>query len=451
MKKWKATVLLVIVLVLTAVFTFLAFASFEVGVKDFNGFLGAIQTDYDLSGGRAYTLTLAKDNEEDVKDVGEVINTLNDRLLQLGYNDFRIVANKNVDKDVTDYDLRIEIRGGTDLYGNEDTSSLTSDINVAAAYGNIIVYGGTSANPTEEILTAGDPIANAEYAGATSDGDSTYYQVAITFSDYGYKELMKLINDNSEYYVQINLGETVLLSGSSALSANYFNGKTLSITSPSETSAKQFALQIRTGGLAYKYEVGSSEKIVSVLGKDAAKKCVIAVAEIALVLAVAMFLINKGYGLVNLCTSVVAMDGILFFLMAVPGIKMSIGGFIAVVLTWLLIAVGYVFVSLRIKEEIARGKTIKSAVKAAYNRALAPILGGSLIIIAAALLVMAFSTGAVYNFAVVLAIGTVVAAVSTLAIARMFDALILALIDNKEKFLGVKRGENAENEIAEEK
>ena len=451
MKKWKATVLLTIVLVLTAILTFLAFASFSVGVKDFNGFLGAIHTDYDLSGGRAYTLTLAQDNEEEVENVSEVIETLKGRLSLLGYNDYKVVATKNVDDDVKDYDIRIEIKAGYNEYGEEDLTALNSDIAVAAAYGEVVFYGGTSANPTEKILTDGDPVADAAYLGAASDGSSTYHQVSITFTDYGYNEIMKLLKDNSEYYVQINLGETVLLSGSSALNANYFNGKSLAITSPSETSAKQFALQIKTGGLAYKYEVGAGVKVVSPYGEETVKKCVIAMAELVLLIVIVMFIINKGYGLTHLFTAILSLDVFLFLLIAVPGIKMNIGGVIGFALAWILAAAGYILTSLRIKEEVAHGKTLKSAVKTAYNKTIAPLVGGYLAVIAAALILLAFASGAVYNFAIVLAIGTVVAAASALLFARMFGALLLPIAGYKERFLGLKRAESAEDDVTEGK
>ena len=97
MKKSKAIVLLTITLVITAILTFLAFARFPVGTKNFNGFLGAIQTDYDLSGGTAYTLTLSRENINDVEDVDDVIDTLKYRLDFLGYENYSVKAVKDVE------------------------------------------------------------------------------------------------------------------------------------------------------------------------------------------------------------------------------------------------------------------------------------------------------------------------------------------------------------------
>lgn len=449
MKKWKATVLLTIVLVITAVLTFIAFANFPVGTKNFNGFLGAIQTDYDLSGGTAYTLTLAKDNEEDVDDINEVLKTLDYRLALLGYKDYSVKAIKNVDNDVKDYDVRIEARGTANQYGEADVSTLAADIAVVAAYGDVIIYGGTEASPTTEILTEGKAIADARYVGAYTGESSTVYQVAITFTDYGYNELMKLMTENSTYYVQINLGENVLLSGSSAISANYFSGKTLVITSPTEANAKQFALQIKTGGLAYKYEISDGEEISSVFGSKIALKCVLGLAGLIVAIAVVMFIFDKGYGLVSCLTSLLSLDIYLFLLIAIPGLKIGIGGVIGFALATVVAAIGYYVTSARIKEEFARGKTLKSAVKTGFNRSIAPIAGGMGISVVAAVILMAFTSGAAYNFAVIYAIGAAVAIAANLLFARMFSALILALNGYKEKFLGLSRAEGVK-EVSEE-
>ena len=77
MGKGKSITLLTIVSVLMAFVLVMTFARFPVGgVKYYNSLLGAVELDYDLEGGIAYTLTLSKDNEEEVDDVNSVINTL---------------------------------------------------------------------------------------------------------------------------------------------------------------------------------------------------------------------------------------------------------------------------------------------------------------------------------------------------------------------------------------
>ena len=449
MKKWKATTLLTIVLVITAILTVVSFARFPVGTKDFNGFLGAIETEYDLSGGTAYTLTLDKDNTEDVEDVKEVIDTLKTRLNLLGYENYSVKAIKDVDEAVKDYDIRIEARGKVNKYGEIDKSALAQDIAVVAAYGELKFFGGTSESPTEEILTDDKVIADANYGGTQTDGSTTYYLINITFTDYGYSGIKKLMGDGT-YYLRIDVGENSLTGTKGlSISASTFT-KTYSLTTTAgESSARQFALQIKSGGLAYKYEVSDGEDISSPIGRNLETKSVIAISALIVAIIVAMFVLDKKYGVVSLLSAVLFTDIYLFLLIAIPGIKVSIGGVIAFALAAVLLADGFMITSKRIKEEFARGKTVKSAVKSGFNRALLPIAATSAIVTLSSLILFGFASGALKNFAIVFAVGAALSAAINLLISRMFANLILAIVKYNQSFLGLKRAEGNAEEAGE--
>ena len=66
------------------------------------------------------------------------------------------------------------------------------------------------------------------------------------------------------------LGDTELLGGGSAISSDYFQNKTLGITTSTEASARQAALQIKSGGLAYKYEVSEGVSVTAPMGDKVA-------------------------------------------------------------------------------------------------------------------------------------------------------------------------------------
>ena len=446
MKKWKTKVLLTVVLVLTAILTVLSFARFPVGTKDFNGFLGAIETDYDISGGTAYTLKLAKENTEDVKDVEEVIDTLKTRLDLLGYENYSVKAVKDVDDDVKDYDIVILARGDVNRYGEVDSVTLSQDIQVAAAYGELKFFGGAEESPTEEILKDGDVVADAYYGGSTSYESETYYQINIVFSDYGYEEIKNLMGENS-YYLNIKVGDTSLTGDKGLeISPSTFNKEYQLTTTSGEAMARQFALQIKTGGLAYNYEVDSGVVYESAFGKNADVKCVIALSALMVAIIVAMFILNKKFGLIFCLSAILFVDLYLFLLIAIPGIKVSLGGVLGFALAELLLADGFVITTNRIKEEFAHGKTVKSAVKTGFARSLKPILGVAGIAVASALILFALSFGAIKNFAFVFAVGAFLAAATSTLFTRMFAKLILTLAEYKEDFLGFKRDDVNEQE-----
>lgn len=444
MSKGKSITLLSIISVLLAIVMVLTFAQFRLdkeGIKSYASLFGAIQLDYDLEGGTAYTLTLAEDNDEEVTDIQSVIDTLSYRMDQLGYGAYSIKAVKSTDKDVLDYDIRIEAR---------NSDSLASDIAVVSAYGTLHFYGGTSANPTDEILTDVDVIKNATYNGATTgaDGQSTIYSVTLEFTDNAYDALIELIETaESSYYLEIKLGDTVLLSGSSAISASYFQNKNLVVTSSSESSARQMALQMKSGGLAYKYDVSEGVEVTSPYGDKVALKCLVAILALVVLTIILMFIAYRGFGLVTALSMLVYILGEGWLLIGVPGIVLSMGGVIGIVVATVVFALSMAILASRVKDEFVNSKkTAKASIKKAFAQAIVPTVGVSVVSSIVAICLLAFTNGIIKNFAITFGIGVAVSLFCALVITRMFNVLIFAIAKNKEKFIGFKKQVKAEEE-----
>lgn len=440
MKKGKSITLLTVLTLIIAFLTVMTFARFPMGTKNFNSVLGAIQTDYDISGGTAYTLTTTKDNVNVIEDedVDELVDTLKYRMNALGYQTYSVKAFKVAD----DYEIRIEAKGDINDYGEENTSALAQDVAVVAAFGELEFYGGTESSPSGEdkrILKDVDVIKSAKYAGAYTSDDTTYYQVSIEFTSEGYDELIDLIQSNSSYYVSIMLGETKLLNGSSAISESYFSNRTLGITTTSESGAKQAALQISSGGLKYEFEISEGVTVSAPLGKNAALWSVIAVAAALLVGIIALTVLYKGYGVIAAYTSWTFMLLYLLMLIAVPGIKVSLGGVIGVIAATVLTLDGLMITAKRIKEEADNGKMIKAAVKAGFRRSFKPIINSAVVsaIISGAVLI--FAKGSFACFGITFGIGAIVSVISTLVLSRMYTSLVLSANGYKYGFLGLKR------------
>lgn len=443
MKKGKSITLLTIVCVLMALLIAMTFATFSVGVKNYNGVIGAIELDYDLKGGTAYTLTLAKDNVEEVEDIDEVIKTLEKRMNALGYQTYSVTAVKSTDEAVKDYDIRIEAKASTNKYGEPDTTALTQDINVVAAYGELKFYGGTSSNPTEEILKDKAVIKNAKYAGIDAGSGSAYYRIEITFTDYAAKTLKTKMNEGT-FYLKVTLGDTTLMN--SELSSNSFSGSTLSMwldgsQGATESDARRNTLQISSGGLAYKYDVSDGVDVSAPYGENAALISAVAIYAVAILIVVAFFVLGKGYGFISGLTLILFLLIEALMLIAVPGVKLSLGGVFGIILSTILTADGLMIIYRRITEEFKNGKMTKTAVKNGFRRSTFPILGACVAAAAVALCLFLLTTGTVKGFAITFGIGAVVSYISTMLFARMFASLILPITGYGEKFLNLKREE----------
>ena len=128
-------------------------------------------------------------------------------------------------------------------------------------------------------------------------------------------------------------------------------------------------------------------------------------------------------------------------LIAVPGIKLGLGGVVGIIFATVLALDGFIITAKRISEEAKLGKTVKASVKNGFKRSLVPVINSGVISAIVSLALFSLTKGAVNNFAITFGIGTVIAVISVLAFARMFTSLILDVVKNKEAFLGINKVE----------
>ncbi len=447
MKKGKSISLLAIIGLIIAAFLVLTFLTFPVGVNNFN-VLGAIEKGHDVDGGYAFTYTLAKNNVEEVDDVNDVLETIEKRLNALGYTSYSIKAIKNAS--LTDYDIRIELGTKTNKYGNRDYDIVNADVTAAMQYGSLKFYGGTESNPEAEIFADIDnPVKSVTYGGYSAANG--LYLVNIEFSSEAWDELSTAMGAN-QYYLKLTLGEEVLtpFDGSQAVSSANFVGRGITIQSGSEEGARQQVLRMSYGGLAVEYEkvsVASSIEVGSPIGAGMANvyvACGIAGAAIIAFAVIALFVANKGYGFIALYTLLAYAVIYLAMILAVPGITVSFGAIVGILLATVLTVDGLIVIVKRVKEEFENGKMLKPAVKTAFARALKPILNTAAISLIVAALLLIFAKTVAFDFAVVFAIGTAISAFSTLLLTKMFTGLFLGASEYKPCFLNLKREESAE-------
>lgn len=440
MKKGKSIALLTTVCIVLIAALVMTFVRFSVGIYDYNSVLGAISFDYEVEGGVAYTLTFSDENDEEVEDIDSVLKTIKSRLNELGYQNSQVKAVKSTDSQIVDHDIRIETKY---------TSTLEADINTVAAYGTVKFYGGTEENPTTEILSEKKAIADARYLGASRTYDNemneiSVYGMSIHFTDYGYDELVKLLDEakGSEenattFYFKIVLDENTLYSGS--LEKDAIANKTFMLSTKSEQSAKQFVLQMKTGGLAYRYDVSSGEQITGLFGENTKLYSLISLAVIIVAAVAVASVMYKGYGAITALSLLAFMVIELAMLIAVPGITVSFAGILGVLLATVFAVDGIFTFARRFSEEFATGKTVKAGLKIGFKRSFRPILNSNVIAGVIALALIIFTNGLVQNFAITFGIGVVVSFISSVLIAPMFTFLILPLLKNSEKFFNLKR------------
>ncbi len=198
---------------------------------------------------------------------------------------------------------------------------------------------------------------------------------------------------------------------------------TSSPTGLPEEEARELEIVLQTGALPVNMKVLSVTSIGPTLGADSLRSGLIA----ALV----------GFGLVLLflvaiyrALGVVADLALLIYafllwglIVAIP-VTMTLPGIAAIVLSVGVAADANIVIFERIKEEIRRGKTPRTAIQTGYQKGFRAILDGNITTLITAFILFALSTGSVRGFAVLLSIGVVLSMFTAIVVTRALLGVI---------------------------
>ena len=190
-----------------------------------------------------------------------------------------------------------------------------------------------------------------------------------------------------------------------------------------EEEARELEIVLQTGALPVNMKVLSVATIGPTLGADSLKSGLLA----ALV----------GFGLVLLflvavyrALGIVADLALLIYafllwgiIVAVP-ITMTLPGIAGIVLSVGVAADANIVIFERIKEEIRRGKTPRTAMRTGYEKGFRAILDGNITTLITALILFALSTGSVRGFAVLLSIGVILSMFTAIVVTRALLGVI---------------------------
>jgi preprotein translocase subunit SecD len=184
-----------------------------------------------------------------------------------------------------------------------------------------------------------------------------------------------------------------------------------------EEEAKELEIVLQTGALPVNMQVLSVTTIGPTLGTESLRSGLIAaLVGLGLVL---LFLLA-----VYRVLGVVADLALLIFafllwglVVAIP-VTVTLPGIAGIVLSIGVAADANIVIFERIKDEIRRGKTPRTAVQAGYEKGFRAILDGNITTLITAFILFAFSSGSVRGFAVLLSIGVVLSMFTAIVVTR---------------------------------
>lgn len=283
----------------------------------------------------------------------------------------------------------------------------------------------------EEPAMTGDALDNA----LLSRDQSGFLQVEIDLTRQGgqqFGDLTQEIVEDSLASGQPDSGQLAIVLDNDVVSAPTVRepipGGTVVINNPGagglpQDEAEELEIVLQTGALPINMEVLSVTTIGPTLGADSLKSGLIAaLVGFGLVLAFLLF-IYRALGVVADLALLIYAFLLWGLVVAIP-VTMTLPGIAGIVLTFGVAADANIVIFERIKEEVRRGKTPRTAVQIGYQRGFRAILDGNLTTLIVAFILFALSTGSVRGFAVLLSLGVLLSMFTAIVVTRALLGLI---------------------------
>ena len=444
MKKSKAIIVLVAMLIVLLGITYIDFYGIN---AEGSGSASDIKLGLDLAGGVSITYQVVGEEEPDATDMADTVAKLQKRVEN--YSTEAIVYQEGANR------INIEIPGA------KDANAILQDlgrpgslyfISQTDADGNLNYQytqtGYTLLKTIDELLAdgsiklTGTDVQNAQAGSGQNSMGNTEFVVDLTMTSEGTSKFAEATRQAYEK------GESLAI---------YYDGSFVSVPnvkgvftdghaqiSPMESFevAENLASTIRIGGLKLELEELHSKVVGAQLGVEAIDTSIKAGAiglAIVIVFMIAVYFIPGVASAIALCIYVAA----IVLLLNGFGMTLTLSGVAGIILSIGMAVDANVIIFARIREELGTGKTVKSAIKIGFDKALSAIMDGNITTLIAAGVLLLLAPGSVKGFAQTLALGIVLSMFTALVISRALINVFYALGFKSEKWYGVGKERKA--------
>lgn len=446
MKKSRAIVILLVFLLLLGGFGYTA----AVGLgADGSGSAASINLGLDLEGGVSITYQVVGDENPNAEDMADTIYKLQKRVE--GYSTEAVVYKEGTDR------INIEIPGVSDanailedlgkpgsLYfiaehdseGNLNYQFLGMDEAGKAVYSMNKTIEELEADGS--IMLVGTDVKDARARSYTDNRQNSQFVVDLSMTDEG---TVKFADATTKAYQN---GESIAIYyDGSIISAPNVNepikgGQAQISGSFSHEEAQQLASTIRIGGLKLELEELHSKIVGAQLGEEAISTSIKAAAVGFAIIVVFMIAVYYLSGVAASLALALYVELIIILLDAFE-ITLTLPGIAGIILSIGMAVDANVIIFARIREEIAKGKTVKEAITIGYKKATSAILDGNITTLIAALVLGVLGSGTIKGFAATLALGIILSMFTAMVVTRMLMKAFYAIGLQSPKLYGTAK------------
>ena len=434
MKKQNAILALAAILLLIAGFGYMVF--YGVGVDEVGSAKG-IHLGLDLAGGVSITYQAVGEESPSAEDMDDTVYKLQQRVE--GYSTEALVYKEGTDR------VSIEIPGLSDAnavleeLGRPGSLYFIAHIDSQGkqnydAMGNLTKSIDELISDGSVVLT-GTNVVESRAGAIKNDMGNTEYVVELTLDEEGTKKFADATT------IAALTQDTIMIC---------YDGKPASIPvvkqpitggmaqiSGQKTveEAEQLASTIRIGGLKLELEELRSNVVGAQLGTEAISRSLkagaIGFGIIVLFMCIVYFVPGLASSIALILYCLITIFCLNFFDMT-----LTLPGIAGIVLSIGMAVDANVITFARIREEIASGKSVRSAIDEGYKKALSAIIDGNVTTLIAALVLGVIGTGSIKGFAQTLALGIVVSMITALFVTKLIIRSFYALGIKDAKWYG---------------
>ena len=373
----------------------------------------------DLAGGVSITYQ-AKDKNPTSEQMSDTIYKLQKRVEQ--YSTEATVYQEGDDR------INIEIPGVTDANKILDELGKPGSLVFQDSEGNVVLEGTDV--KTASAKTTQDEMNNKEYI------------VELILTKDGTDKFAKATAENLGKQIAIVYdGKTI---SNPVVQSEIDGGQAYIDGMASYEEAENLASTIRIGGLQLELEELRSNVVGAQLGEEAISTSLLAG---AIGLAIVLVFMCIVYLLPGFASSIalIIYTGLTLVLLNAFNITLTLPGIAGIVLSIGMAVDANVIIFARVREELAAGRAVKSALRIGFQKALSAIIDGNITTLIAALVLGFKGTGSVKGFAQTLALGVVVSMFTALFITRIIIFSLYAIGFRDVKFYGAKKTTKVRN------
>ena len=425
MKKSKGIIILLVTVLLLAGFGYTA----AVGLgKDGSGSAASINLGLDLKGGVSITYQVVGEEKPSAEDMNDTIYKLQQRVDN--YSTESVVYQEGADRinieipGVTDAEVILEELGkpgslyfiseyspaGEQNYAyagmdenNEPVYLMLRDVEAMVADGSVVLNGTDVADATRASIQ--DSMGNPQFVVSLSmTPEGTEKFAAATLAAYSMRQTIGIYYDGAIISAP-NVNEPIS-SGNAQISGSFTNEE-----------AERLASTIRIGGLKVELEQLHSKIVGAQLGEEAITTSIMAAIIGFAIIVLFMIIVYRVAGLSASLALGIYVE-LMVILLDAFDITLTLPGIAGIILSIGMAVDANVIIFARIREEIGKGKTIKSAIDTGFKKAMSAILDGNITTLIAAAVLGIMGTGTIKGFAATLALGIVLSMFTALFVTR---------------------------------